>query len=60
MCHTRAVVAVAGKDREENEGIVTRRRCRDESLDGTKAAVATNNARRIVTTEDRDGCFMDN
>jgi len=60
MCHTRVVVAVTGKERDANEGIVTGRRCRDESLNGTKAAVAASDATRIVATEDRDVCFMDN
>jgi len=58
MCHTLTVVAVAGKERDENEGLATGRRCRDESLDGTKAAVAVSDATRIVATVDRDGCFM--
>jgi len=44
------VVVVAGGERDENEGIATVRRL----LNGTKAAVAANDVRRIVTIQDEE------
>lgn len=56
ICNTPVVVVVvvAGVERYENEGIATVRRL----LNGTKAAVAANDVRRIVTIQDGDRCFM--